>query len=210
VKRHPSLIPLSHDHHHHHHALVEARRLRRGADADAAARRATCESFLRFFSQESVRHFRQEEERLFPLLVDQQEWPSDLLTQALLEHQRLHALVDRLDHELALGEPDTGLMQELGRLLEAHVRLEERQLFPLIQETVPDAALSALDLTPREPAKPPVVDGEPHALDQGDALILGKGQARALSAGPDGVRYLSIHRRRGPLQITSPARSGQA
>jgi quercetin dioxygenase-like cupin family protein/hemerythrin-like domain-containing protein len=260
VKRHPSLIPLSHD---HHHALVQARRLRRGADSDAAARRATCESFLRFFSRESVRHFRQEEEELFPLLVDRTEPAGELLTQALLEHQRLHALVDRLDHELALGEPDAGLMRELGGLLEAHVRLEERKLFPLIQETLSDRELKALDLTPREPAKPPVVDlavprgrgplwgvetddlnatllawdagggpaehvnserdvllivlagsatvtidGEPRALEQGDALVLEKGLARAVSAGPDGVRYLSVHRSRGPLEITSPTRSG--
>ncbi|MGH3024167.1 MAG: hemerythrin domain-containing protein, partial [Gaiellaceae bacterium] len=140
MKRHPSLIPLSHD---HHHALVEARRLRRDADADAAARRAACEAFLRFFSLETIRHFRQEEEELFPLLVDREEPAGELLTQALLEHQRLHALVARLDRGLALGDPDAALMREVGELLDAHVRLEERQLFPLIQDTVSDEELEA-------------------------------------------------------------------
>ncbi|MGH3024157.1 MAG: hemerythrin domain-containing protein, partial [Gaiellaceae bacterium] len=140
MKRHSSLIPLSHD---HHHALVEARRLRRGSDADAAARRAACEAFLRFFSVETIRHFRQEEEDLFPLLVDREEPAGELLTQALLEHQRLHALVDRLDRGLGLGDPDAALMREVGELLDAHVRLEERQLFPLIQDTVSDEELEA-------------------------------------------------------------------
>ena len=78
MKRHRALIPLSHD---HHHALVEARRLRRaagGADATGAAR-----AFLRFFADESTRHFRDEEERLFPTVVDVEE-TREPIVQALL------------------------------------------------------------------------------------------------------------------------------
>jgi hypothetical protein len=59
MKRHPALIPLSHD---HHRALVEARRLR-AADAPESAAAAT--AFLRFFADETIPHFRQEEELLF-------------------------------------------------------------------------------------------------------------------------------------------------
>lgn len=55
-------------------------------------RRAAVASFLRFFSGESVRHFRQEEERLFPALVDVAS-AEELLVKALLDHQRLRALV---------------------------------------------------------------------------------------------------------------------
>jgi hypothetical protein len=86
MKRHPALIPLSHD---HHHALVEARRLRRAADTPESAAVATAS--LRFFAGETVEHFREEEELLFPLVVDFDE-ARELLVQALLEHQRLHAL----------------------------------------------------------------------------------------------------------------------
>jgi quercetin dioxygenase-like cupin family protein len=245
VKRHPSLVPLSHD---HHHALVEAKRLRAAADGDEAARADAADRFLRFYSTDTIRHFREEEERLFPLLAGHE---SDLLVLALLEHQRLHALVARLGRS-----SDPELMRELADLLEGHVRLEERQLFPLIEETV---ELGALELGGDRGREGPVVDlaapagrgplwgtatedlnatllawpagagsdehvnserdvilvvlageatvtldGEPHAVRAGEAIVLEKGRSRSVAAGPDGVRYLSVHRRRGPLQI-SPA-----
>jgi quercetin dioxygenase-like cupin family protein len=47
------------------------------------------------------------------------------------------------------------------------------------------------------------LDGEPHPVRTGHAVVLEKGRARAIAAGPDGVRYLSVHRRRPPLQIAS-------
>lgn len=42
---------------------------------------------------------------------------------------------------------------------------------------------------------------ELHAVGAGSALVLEKGRPRSITAGPDGVRYLSVHRRRAPLQI---------
>jgi quercetin dioxygenase-like cupin family protein len=44
-------------------------------------------------------------------------------------------------------------------------------------------------------------DGEPRELAAGEATIVGKGARRALVAGPDGVRYLTAHVRRGGLQL---------
>jgi hypothetical protein len=37
-----------------------------------------------------------------------------------------------------------------GELLEAHIRLEERQLFPLIEELVPDDELRGLGLAGKD------------------------------------------------------------
>jgi hypothetical protein len=37
-----------------------------------------------------------------------------------------------------------------GELLDAHIRLEERQLFPLIEELVPDDELRRLGLADRD------------------------------------------------------------
>jgi quercetin dioxygenase-like cupin family protein len=45
------------------------------------------------------------------------------------------------------------------------------------------------------------VDGEAHELAAGDAVLVPRGASRRLAAGPDGIRYLSVHRRRGGLQI---------
>lgn len=232
MKRHPSLIPLSHD---HHHALVQARRLRRAAGGRNAARAAA--EFTRFFADESVRHFREEEEWLFPLVVDHDE-ARPLIVRALLEHQRLHALAGRLE-----GEEAGIVMTELAELLEAHVRHEERELFPLIQRLValeprqrgqggttggPVWGEASEDLNATllawEPGSGPpehvneerdvflfVVEGaaqvrvgdEERELGQGDALIIDKGRRRKITAGRQGVRYLAVHRRRPPLQIQS-------
>jgi quercetin dioxygenase-like cupin family protein len=255
VKRHRALVPLSHD---HHHALVEARRLRRAADDPEPGTAAS--AFLDFFAAVTVHHFREEEEQLFPLAVGFEE-AREPLVQALLEHLRLHALVAELDARLAAGRPPADVMRELGELVDAHVRHEERVLFPLIERLVADSALTALPIEPHEAqadvpgsprgsgplwgaesedlnatllawdpgSGPPehvnterdvlvavlegsatvTLAGEEHRLEAEDALIIDKGLARQITAGPNGVRYLSVHRRRPPLQIGSPDRSAE-
>ena len=45
------------------------------------------------------------------------------------------------------------------------------------------------------------VDGEACELAAGEATIVDKGARRALVAGPEGVRYLTAHVRRGGLEI---------
>jgi quercetin dioxygenase-like cupin family protein len=47
------------------------------------------------------------------------------------------------------------------------------------------------------------VDEEEHELQAGSALIVDKGRRRSITAGVRGVRYLSAHLRRPPLQIRS-------
>ena len=50
------------------------------------------------------------------------------------------------------------------------------------------------------------VDGDPHELAVGDALIVPKDVPRRPVAGPDGVRYLTAHRRRGLLDLSPSPR----
>jgi quercetin dioxygenase-like cupin family protein len=50
-----------------------------------------------------------------------------------------------------------------------------------------------------------VLDGDAHALRAGHAVVIAKGVSRRLTAGPGGVRYVTVHRRRPPLSITSSA-----
>jgi len=47
------------------------------------------------------------------------------------------------------------------------------------------------------------IDAQPRALTGGSAILVARGARRGIRAGADGLRYLSIHRRRGPLQIQS-------
>jgi len=243
-------VPLSVD---HHHALAEARRLIRAAAWDADGRRSAAESFRAFFRHDTARHFREEEELVFPLLALHGEDPD--LAVALAQHARIRALV-----ELVGRDPSPALLTELGTLLQDHVRLEERVLFERVQELCGDARLDALGIPPRE-AEPEaegsaVVDlaagsgrgplwgaasddlnatlvawpaggsvaehrnderdvllvcldgtgtltleGAPARLRPRHAVLIPKGARRAVEAGPDGIRYLTVHLRRGGLQI---------
>jgi mannose-6-phosphate isomerase-like protein (cupin superfamily) len=137
MKRDAALVPISHD---HHRALVQARRLRERGLAEAP-------SFLRFFASETARHFREEEELVFPLLYADE---PEALREVLLQHHRLRVLARRLGD----GEDVTA---ELATLLESHIRLEERELFELVQRSAPDDALARIGLMPHPPGEP-VVD----------------------------------------------------
>jgi quercetin dioxygenase-like cupin family protein len=45
------------------------------------------------------------------------------------------------------------------------------------------------------------IDGAEHALRPRDVALVERGRARRVCAGPAGIRYVSIHRRRGGLQV---------
>jgi quercetin dioxygenase-like cupin family protein len=158
MKRHPALQPLSRD---HNAGLIEARRLRQAADDDPAVLLEAARSFARFFAADAIDHFREEEELAFPLLLRDGEGAPGPLVDALLEHQRLYALVRRLEAGIERDAVDPELARELGALLDAHIRLEERVLFPLIEQAAGEE-LEALELAD-EAARPdppggPVVD----------------------------------------------------
>ncbi|HSK15862.1 MAG TPA: hemerythrin domain-containing protein [Gaiellaceae bacterium] len=146
MKRHPGLVPFSHD---HHHGLVQARRLRRAADGDAEGLPAAGAAFLDFFVRETAAHFRDEEELLFPLLAAVSDPPPPELTEALAQHARIRALVERLRREVRKGAVEAATVRELGELLDAHISLEERELFGLLEDAVADEELRAIDLPPR-------------------------------------------------------------
>jgi hemerythrin-like domain-containing protein len=148
MKRHPALIPLSRD---HHDGLVQAVRLRRAAaDRDAAARLAAAREFVEFFRNDERVHLRDEEEELFPLLLRHVQSQPAPLREARLQHVQLEGFARTLDIAVAAGIVDRETLAAAGGLLEAHIRLEERQLFPLIEELVPDDELRRLGLASRD------------------------------------------------------------
>jgi hemerythrin-like domain-containing protein len=140
MKRHPALVRLSHD---HHHELVQARRLRHGADAGPDERLDAARAYIELFLGETVRHFRDEEEVLFPAYV-RLAGETPLLRRILEEHMQLHGLVRALRAEAAGGAVPPSSVRRLGELLHEHVRAEERELFPAIEAALPDEELSAL------------------------------------------------------------------
>lgn len=142
AKRHTSLVPLARD---HYEALLLAVRLQQGKqallklwshDPEFQAR-----YIVTFFDQHLVRHFRAEEEALFPIAS----------THILQARDTVRKLIE--DHKIigqSVGRFRTGttgsLEQELvafGKLLKEHVRLEDRGLFPLIEQA-PEQVLGEL------------------------------------------------------------------
>jgi hemerythrin-like domain-containing protein len=134
MKRHRALQPLSRD---HHVALVAAQRLRRATDADAAAAR---DAFLEFWREHGAHHFRVEEDVLLPAFAAYGDPADERVVQMLVDHVRIRAAAAALEH----GEPALSALHDLGTALERHVRLEEREVFPLIEETLPEAAAEEL------------------------------------------------------------------
>jgi Hemerythrin HHE cation binding domain len=78
TKRNGALIHLTHD---HHHALAQARRLIAASGSDASARTREAVSFIRFYEEDTLLHFHEEEEIVFPRLLDNlPEPPAELNT----------------------------------------------------------------------------------------------------------------------------------
>jgi hemerythrin-like domain-containing protein len=148
MKRHPALLPLSRD---HHKGLVQALRLRRAAAAgDPSARLAAAREFVAFFRSEERVHLRDEEEELFPLFLRHVRPQPAPLREARVQHVQLEGFARKLGIAVAAGIADQVTLDATGELLDAHIRLEERQLFPLIEELVPEDELQRLGLASRD------------------------------------------------------------
>ncbi|MBV9335385.1 MAG: hypothetical protein JO243_05765 [Solirubrobacterales bacterium] len=139
MKRHPALAPLSRD---HHHALVIARRLRQAGSEEMPGAVA---AFLEHWEAEERLHFRLEEEVLLPAYAAHGDPCHPAVVRTLLDH----VLIRRDAARLAAGA-EPAVAHAMGARLADHVKLEEHELFPLIERTVPAPALAALGERLRE------------------------------------------------------------
>jgi hypothetical protein len=73
-------------------------------------------------------------------LVDHDQ-ASQPIRRAVVEHLRLHARVRSLRRELSRGQVDPEMILSIADLLETHVRFEEQELFPLIEDLIPEEDL---------------------------------------------------------------------
>ena len=146
TRRKEALVPLSHD---HHHALSHARRLEQAASLeDESDRRRSADDFMNFYLGSLLRHFREEEELFFAPLIDEA-GARILVVRALTEHLRIHARARRVKRDLVDGTVDRTLLAELSKLITEHVRFEERELFPLVEEVLSDEELRDLAISGR-------------------------------------------------------------
>lgn len=121
MKRAVALQPLSRD---HLKALIAAKRLREATDLEVATR-----SFLEFWQPEGRRHFRVEEEVLLPGWALKAPVDRPSVARMLEDHLAIRREALRIE----AGDASLEELRELGVRLEAHVRFEERELFPIIE-----------------------------------------------------------------------------
>jgi hemerythrin-like domain-containing protein len=127
MKRIPALQPLSRE---HHTALTLAKACERAVQShDAEQIAATCQRILKAFPAELEPHFQIEEQSLLPLLNSAGNKPLEQRT--LEDHRQLRALLDDLQQN------DDGALDSFGKLLMEHVRFEERELFPALENVMP-------------------------------------------------------------------------
>lgn len=127
MKRSLALQPLSRE---HHTALTLAKACERAAQSrDEKLVGETCQRVIRAFAEELEPHFQIEEQSLLPLLHSAEAQP--LMQRTLADHQQLRALLD------ALQQNNIGALDSFGKRLSAHVRFEERELFPALENLLP-------------------------------------------------------------------------
>lgn len=130
MKRHESLHPLTH---HHHHTLVMAQKLKKFSDSDRI--QPTTREVIDFWIQDGEKHFRDEEEVLLPLYAQYESVNQPCIQEMLIQHVEIRSYIRQIRMNQS-AKPE--LFRQLGALLEKHVRLEERTIFPMIEQAVPE------------------------------------------------------------------------
>ena len=129
LKRIKELQPFSRE---HHHGLLLCWKIGKGIRKGIAAERIR--NYADHFYQNSlIIHFEDEEKYVFPVLGN----AHALVKQALSEHRRLH----RLFTETKDAARSISLIEEE---LDAHIRFEERTLFPKVQEKATEEELASI------------------------------------------------------------------
>lgn len=150
IKRHKALYPLSH---HHHHGLVIAHRLMKaGTEKSKFTNEDLKQKLQQFWHPGGNDHFREEEELLLPTYAKYESLDRPEIVENLLEHVQIRSMIRQVLEQSSISEL---LMRKLGALLEAHIRKEERVIFPMIEQALPEEELLKLgseftDLTPQK------------------------------------------------------------
>ena len=141
MKRHKALQSLSHE---HYHGLRLAQLIKVGSPEYKGLPRTMSEKKLytiKFFEENLIPHFKKEEEILFPLSRKKNSNVEKQINELIEEHKKIGLLIDKLKIST---KPEVEL-DHLGKLLDAHIRKEERELFQIIQEILTENELENLE-----------------------------------------------------------------
>ena len=131
IKRSKELAPLSRE---HHDGLLFAWKIKQGL-ANGTSIETLCNYTRWFWSNHIKPHFKEEEKVLVKFLPED----NALVKQMFREHAQIRDLIISLDKE-----PDPSSLQLLAEFVNNHIRFEERQLFPYVEQTLTSEQLNEI------------------------------------------------------------------
>lgn len=141
MKRHKSLQSLSQE---HHHGLMLAQLIKSGSPEYKGLPNTVegkVQHTIKFFEENLVPHFNKEEKILFTISKNKNAEIDRLINELIFQHKAIYLLVNKLRKS---SEPKIEL-NELGMLLESHIRKEERELFQDIQNVLTESEMEKLE-----------------------------------------------------------------
>ncbi len=139
MKRHESLAPLSRE---HHAALLLAQLLKKNAPAYKGMPTDTEGKILyaaQFYSSHLIAHFN-DEEKVFEKLKGKTAPLDDAIKKITAEHVMLRKLFEGISNQ----QDPINYNDTLGHSLEKHIRKEERELFPMIEQSADENTLASI------------------------------------------------------------------
>jgi hemerythrin-like domain-containing protein len=159
MKRNRNLHPLSWE---HHTALTSVVLIRRQIESGASRERLEriASEFAQFHKEGLLPHFRHEEEWVLPRFLRHVPEDHPMVLRLLTDHVALHAMVYLVGCAAESGDDLTRPLSELADRLEAHIRFEERELFPRVEATLSATELDEIGRALHEiPSGPIVIPG---------------------------------------------------
>lgn len=127
MKRSNHLVPLSRD---HHHGLLFSWKIRQGVALNIATERIV--QYISYFYKMHFRQHFQEEETIIFIPVNDAD-----CQRALREHREIEQRI----REITRSKPDAAALLSLADLTDAHIRFEERELFPHLEKVLSEEQL---------------------------------------------------------------------
>jgi hemerythrin-like domain-containing protein len=141
MKRHKALHSLSHE---HHHGLMLAQLIKSGSPEYKGLPNTVAgkvQHAINFYEEHLIPHFKKEEEILFPSAKSKSSKIDNLIDELMHQHKTIYSLIDKLKSS---SSPEAEL-NELGILLDNHIRKEERELFEIIQDILSENEMNKLE-----------------------------------------------------------------
>jgi len=142
MKRHKSLNILSHD---HQHSLALSLKLKYNKKPLSSSLkeevRILRNELIDMFENKLNKHFKQEETFLVPLFPQ-----NDMIARMLDEHKKLEEFFSKIytKTEKWSFRQFREKLNLFGEMLEQHIRFEERELFPMIEQSLTEEQLITL------------------------------------------------------------------